>query len=192
MADINSFFTHLQDDRLSLSELKRAAFHWTIPFFPDDWTLGKNNTVLFVTLILAFVCSGLVNFRLYQLESQDPQRKKKVVNAVGVITGLIIGVCLSGMIRIQPTTYLVQTTEPSLVSGFYAFDVMGETADTYEIPVLKDYQLTEDGFKAPLTITLSQSDVSIQPVFEYDDEDTTLGDYRTFTKTLKDAVLDRQ
>lgn len=111
------------------------------------------------------------------------------VSAAGIITGLIVGFSLLGFIRIQPTTYLVQTAEQSSASGFYAFDVMGETEDTYEIPILKDYQLTEEGFQSPLVVTLSKSDVTIQPVFEYE-KDTTLGDYRAFIKTLKNSVID--
>lgn len=191
MADVDTFLTYFQEKKLSLSAVERMAHRWTIPFFPDDWTIGTNNLVLLFALAFTLACNCFIFSYLDKLEMNELRRKKGFAQAASTTAGVVITFCLLGLIIPRSTIYIVETAEPSLVSGFYTFEVMGATAKTYEIPVMDDYQITEEGFEATPSLSFSKSDLQIHDIFEYDHEKTTLGDYRAFTKTLKDAVIDR-
>lgn len=191
MADVDTFLTYFRENKLSLSALERMAYRWTIPFFPDDWTIGTNNSVLLFALAFTLACNCFIFSYLDKLEMNELRRKKGFARAASTTAGVAITFCLLGLIIPRSTIYLVETTEPSLASGFYTFEVMGTTAKTYEIPVMDDYQITQEGFESTPSLSFSKSDMKIYDVFEYDHEKTTLGDYRAFTKTLKDSVIDR-
>ena len=191
MADVDTFLTYFRENKLSLSALERMAYRWTIPFFPDDWTIGTNNSVLLFALAFTLACNCFIFSYLDKLEMNELRRKKGFARAASTTAGVAITFCLLGLIIPRSTIYLVETTEPSLASGFYTFEVMGTTAKTYEIPVMDDYQITQEGFESTPSLSFSKSDLKIYDVFEYDHEKTTLGDYRAFTKTLKDSVIDR-
>lgn len=190
MADVDTFLTYFRENKLSLSALERMAYRWTIPFFPDDWTIGTNNSVLLFALAFTLACNCFIFSYLDKLEMNELRRKKGFARAASTTAGVAITFCLLGLIIPRSTIYLVETTEPSLASGFYAFKVMGTTAETYEIPLMDDYQITQERFEATPSLSFSKSDLKIYDVFEYDHEKTTLGDYRAFTKTLKDSVID--
>lgn len=191
MADVDTFLTYFREYKLSLSALERMAYRWTIPFLPDDWTIGTNNSVLLFALAFTLACNCFIFSYLDKLEMNELRRKKGFAQVASTTAGVAITFCLLGLIIPRSTIYLVETTEPSLASGFYTFEVMGTTAKTYEIPVMDDYQITQEGFESTPSLSFNKSDLKIYDVFEYDHEKTTLGDYRAFTKTLKDSVIDR-
>jgi hypothetical protein len=188
MADVATFLTYFQENKLSLSALERLAYRQTMPFFPDDWTIGTNNAVLLVVVacILAFDCCFFSY--LTKLEPEKLRQKQFFVQAVSAASGLVLALSLLSLIIPRETIYLVEATEAPLISGFYTFDVMGQTKDSYEIPVMNDYQIAEDGFDAEPTLSFRKSDLRISDVFEYDQEETTLGDYRSFKEKLKSGI----
>ena len=188
MADVDTFLTYFRENKLSLSALERMAYRWTIPFFPDDWTIGTNNSVLLFALAFTLACNCFIFFFLFKLDPETLRKKQSFARAASTASGVVLTLSLLGLIIPGATIYVVETTEAPLVSGFYTFEVMGQTKDSYEIPVMNDYQITEEGFEADPALSFRKSDIRISDVFEYDQEETTLGDYRSFKEKLKSGI----
>lgn len=90
--------------------------------------------------------------------------------------------------------YLVETEAPSPADGFYAFDVLEETSQTYEIRAeTQEIRVTDDSQSTeefdPFAMSISKSDATITTLIDYDD-DTTLGEYRDFKGQMKTLLSD--
>ena len=94
----------------------------------------------------------------------------------------------------RESLYLVETEATSPIDGFYSFDVLEETAQTYEIRAeTQEIRVTDDSQSTekfdPFAMSISKSDATITTLIDYDD-DTTLGEYRDFIVQMKTLLSD--
>ena len=193
--DTNTFLTYFNDKRVPAFTLKPMRYDWTIPFFPDSWTIGMSDKVLLVALAIAMPIFIIGFFRLYNDEIPTSSQKKGAVMMVlslAMILTFIFG--RAGVGGSRESLYLVETEATSPIDGFYSFDVLEETAQTYEIRAeTQEIRVTDDSQSTekfdPFAMSVSKSDATITKLIDYDD-DTTLGEYRDFMVQMKTLLSD--
>ena len=193
--DTNTFLTYFNDKRVSAFTLKPMQYDWTIPFFPDSWTIEMSDRVLLLMVAIAMPLFIIGFFRLYNDEIPTSSQKKGAV--MMVLSLAMILTFISGRAGVggsRESLYLVETEATSPIDGFYSFDVLEETAQTYEIQsktheirATGDAQSTEEF--DPFAMSVSKSDATITKLIDYDD-DTTLGEYRDFIVQMKTFLSD--
>lgn len=190
--DTNTFLTYFNDKRVPAFTLKPMQHDWTIPFFPDSWTIEMSDRVLFLMLAIAFPLFIIGFFRI--LDNALPTSSQMKGAMMMVLSLAMIVTFSASRIGSPDSLYLVETEAPSPADGFYAFDVLEETAQTYEIRAeTQEIRVTDDSQSTekfdPFAMSISKSDATITTLIDYDD-DTTLGEYRDFKGQMKTLLSD--